>query len=233
MFIDIQLGHFGPLDIAALAFLLVGWSVMGFVIERPGAARPSVTVLMNGYRREWLRHFVTREPRIFDATIIGNLRQGTTFLASACMITIGGGLALVGNTERLTGLAEDLVQTSAPAIVWEVKILLVLLFLANAFLKFLWAHRLFGYCSILMAAVPNETDDPTAYHRSAQAAEINISAAKSYNRGLRSIYFALGAIAWLAGPLPLMLATLSTLYVLWRREFGSVSRRVLSESTPK
>jgi uncharacterized membrane protein len=36
---------------------------------------------------------------------------------------------------------------------------LVVAFLANALLKFIWAHRLFGYCSILMAAVPN---DPSA-----------------------------------------------------------------------
>jgi uncharacterized membrane protein len=149
------------------------------------------------------------------------------------MIAIGGGVALIGNTERLLGLAEDLTLASAPAAVLEAKIIVILLFLTNAFLKFLWSHRLFGYCAIVMAAVPNETDDPSAFHRAGQAAQINISAARSFNRGLRAVYFALAALAWILGPLALTMATAVTLAVLWRREFASVSRRVLMDGTPK
>ena len=75
----------------------------------------------------------------------------------------------------------------------------MLLFLADALLKFIWSNRLFGYCAVLMAAVPNDADDPRAFHRAAQAAEVNITAARSFNRGLRSVYFALAALAWLLG----------------------------------
>jgi uncharacterized membrane protein len=103
----------------------------------------------------------------------------------------------------------------------------VILLLANALLKFVWAHRLFGYCSILMAAVPNDPADPLAFHRAGQAAEINITAAKSFNRGLRSIYFSLAALGWLLGPWGLILGTILSAAVLLRREFGSHSRTVL------
>ncbi|MEZ5779003.1 MAG: DUF599 domain-containing protein [Paracoccaceae bacterium] len=229
----IQIGHFGTPDLAALALLVASWLLFGWAVEHPPAGRQSVAVLMTGYRREWMRQFVTREPRIFDAAIMDNLRQGTSFLASATMIAIGGGVALIGNTERLLGLAEDLTLASAPAAVWETKIIVVLLFLTNAFLKFVWAHRLFGYCAILMASVPNDPQDPLAFPRANQAAEVNISAAKSFNRGLRAVYFALGALAWILGPMALLLATVTTVLVLWRREFASASRRVLMESTPK
>ncbi|MBC7142172.1 MAG: DUF599 domain-containing protein [Rhodobacteraceae bacterium] len=229
----IATGHFSTADVAALALLVLGWLTFGLVVEHPPKGRSSVAELMTGYRREWMRQFVTREPRIFDAAIMDNLRQGTSFLASATMIAIGGGVALIGNTERLLGLAEDLTLASAPAAVWEAKIIVVLLFLTNAFLKFVWAHRLFGYCAIVMASVPNDPGDPLAYDRADQAAEINISAAKSFNRGLRSVYFALGALAWILGPIALALATVATLAVLWRREFASHSRVVLMQSTPK
>jgi uncharacterized membrane protein len=94
-------------------------------------------------------------------------------------------------------------------------------------LKFIWSHRLFGYCAIMMAAVPNDPADPLAYHRAAQAAEINISAARNFNRGLRSVYFALAALAWLFGAVPLLVATALCLAVLIRREFASGSRAVL------
>ncbi|MCV2865992.1 DUF599 domain-containing protein [Albidovulum sediminicola] len=226
------LTHFGAIDLSAVGLILVTWLAIGWRIENPAPGSPSVAVLMVGFRREWMRQFVARDARMFDAAIMANLRQGTSFFASACMIAIGGGLALIGNTERLLGLAQDLTLSTAPAIVWEVKILLVLLFLTNSFLKFVWAHRLFGYCAIIMAAVPNDAGHTDAALRVEQAAEINISAAKNFNRGMRSIYFALGALGWLVGAWALLLTTLATGAVLWRREFASQSRQTLMRGTP-
>ena len=213
-------------DGIALAVLLLTWLGTGWLVENPPKSLPSVTVLMAAYRRDWLRQFVTRSPRIFDANIIDSLRQSTAFFASASMIAIGGGVALIGNVTTLEGLAQDL-TLEADGVRVELKIILVLLFLANALLKFVWAHRLFGYCAILMAAVPNDASDPLAYPRAAQAAEINITAAKSFNRGLQSIYFALAAITWLLGPWALLAATAVTCVVLLRREFASLSRVVM------
>ena len=77
------------------------------------------------------------------------------------------------------------------------------------------------------AGVPNDVTDPTALPRAAKAAEININAARSYNRGLRAVYFAIAALAWLLGPIALIVATVITFVVLWRREFRSNSRSVL------
>lgn len=222
-----QFSHFRLLDGIAAALLVLAWLVIGRLTEHPPADAPSVSKLMIRYRRQWMEQFVTRQPRIFDATIVDSLRQGTAFFASATMIAIGGGLALIGNTDRLLGLAQDLALDAPPTVVWEMKILAALLFVTNAFLNFVWSHRLFGYCSIVMASVPNDARDPDALPRAMQAAEINISAAKNFNRGLRSVYFAIGTMAWLLGPVPLVLATAITFYVIWQREFASHSRRVL------
>lgn len=219
----------GPLDatnLAALLLLVVAWAGIGWLIEHPPRARPSVTILMERYRHDWMAQMVTRQPRIFDASIIESLRQGTAFFASTCMIAIGGGVAVIGNSDRVRGLTDDLTLI-AGAVPIEVKIIVVLLLLANALLKFVWANRLFGYCSILMAAVPNDPMDPQAYPRAAQAAEINITAARSFNRGLRAIYFALAALAWILGPWALMLGTALAALVMLRREFASVSRAVM------
>lgn len=225
-----RLQLFQPGDAVAVVLLLLAWSGIGFIIERDGARHPSVSVLMQAYRRDWMVQFISRQPRIFDATILGNLRQGTTFFASASMIAIGGGLALIGNTERLLGVAEDLSLETAPAVVWEVKIIVVLILMGNGFLKFVWSHRLFGYCAVVMASVPNDIDDPRTAGRAAQAAEINITAARSFNSGLRSVYFALAGLAWLLGAMPLIVTTAITLLLLWRREFASHSRQVLLQN---
>ncbi|WP_264211383.1 DUF599 domain-containing protein [Leisingera thetidis] len=228
-----RLAQFSLLDLAALSLLVASWLWISWRIENPPAGRPSVSWLMADFRRDWMKRMVERDPRIFDAQLVGNLRQGTAFFASASMIAIGGGLALIGNTEQLAGIAQDLIQNSVPAFVWEVKILVVLLFLSNAFLKYVWAHRLFGYCSVLMAAVPNDRGDALAYPRAAQAAEISITAARSFNRGMRATYFALAAVAWLAGAVPLAGAALVTFAVLYRREFASHSRTILLRIPPE
>ncbi|MEO8531435.1 MAG: DUF599 domain-containing protein [Deltaproteobacteria bacterium] len=221
-----RLSLFSLPDFIGFALIIFAWFAVGLLIEHPPKSRPSVAVLMTTYRHDWMRQFVTRSPRIFDANIIDSLRQGTAFFASASMIAIGGGVALIGNSDRLIGVARDL-TLPVPALLVEVKLLLVLGFVANALLKFIWAHRLFGYCAILMAAVPNDVKDPIAYHRAEQAAEINITAARSFNRGLRAIYFALGALGWMLGPWALIGATLATTAVLLRREFSSHSREVM------
>ena len=95
-------------DLAALGFLILAWLIAGWVSEHPPAATPSVSTLMEEYRRDWMKTFVTREPRIFDATLIDSLRQGTAFFASACMIAIGGGIAVIGNAAAVQRLTDEL-----------------------------------------------------------------------------------------------------------------------------
>ncbi len=231
MDLPFSLGPLDTLNLLALAILVAAWAGTGWIIEHPPARRLSVSVLMAQYRRDWMAQMVTRQPRIFDATIIESLRQGTAFFASTCMIAIGGGVAVIGNSDRVRGLTDDLPLIAGEVPV-EVKIIVVLLLLANALLKFVWSNRLFGYCSILMAAVPNDTMDPAAYPRAAQAAEINITAARSFNRGLRAIYFALAALAWILGPWALMAGTGAAVLVMLRREFASISRRVIQSDMP-
>jgi uncharacterized membrane protein len=221
--------YLSPLDAAALAVLLLLWVGIGWWIEHPSAKMPSTSYIMANYRRAWMTQMIARDVRIFDAQTIGTLRQGTSFFASTCVIAIGGTLALIGNAEQVAGVAADLTDTREPAIVWELKLLVIVVFLTSAFLKFMWSNRLFGYCSVVVGAAPNDPEDPKGPQYAHKAAELNIAAARSFNRGLRAIYFGLAAVAWLAGPAILIAAAIVTTGVIWRREFASQSRRVLLE----
>lgn len=225
-----RLALFSLLDFAAVALVFGLWLYLGWRVEHSSSAKPSVSAIMAGYRREWMRQMITREPRIFDAQTVGTLRQGTSFFASTCVIAIGGTLALLGNADRVAGVAAELTMDRAPIIVWEVKLLLIVFFLTNAFLKFAWSNRLFGYCSVLMGAVPNDPAHPDAIPLASKAAELNITSARSFNRGLRSVYFAMASIAWLAGAWALIGTALLTMLVIWRREFASDSRNILLDT---
>lgn len=214
------------LEYLALGLFLAVWLGLGYWIEHPGTRYLSVSVLMSERRRDWMKVFVTREPRIFDSQILESLRQGTAFFASTCIFAIGGVLALIGNPTSLQGFAMQVGDTT-PIVIWQLKLVVVGMFLTNAFLKFVWANRVFGYCAVMMASVPNDPGDPTAFPRAAQAAELNIRAAMNFNRGLRAVYFALGAVAWLMGPIALMIATVIVGWTVWSREFASIPREIL------
>jgi uncharacterized membrane protein len=221
-----QLHFFSVFDGIAVCTLVIAWGFLGHIIEKPPASRLSTSVIMSQYRQEWMVQMITREPRIFDASILDTLRQSTAFFASACMIAIGGGLAAIANAEQLRGVAQDL-AIDAPEFIWEVKLLLALFFITGAFLKFIWANRLFGYCGVVMASVPNKVDDPHTLPRAKKAGVLNITAARAFNRGLRGIYFALASLGWLLGPFALLTTTLLTVIILLRREFTSASREAL------
>jgi len=222
-----------PIDLMALGLLFGAWIFMGWRIENPPASKMSVSKLMGQFRRDWMVQMITRTPRIFDAQMIGHLRQGAAFFASATMLAIGGGLALVGNTEPLRNVAATLTIGDSPVLLWEVKLILVVLLISSAFLKYVWSHRLFGYTAVLMSAVPNDPADPECMHRTDQAADLLILASRAFTRGMRTTYFALAACAWLMGPYALMAATVATTAMLWRREFSSNARdALLKKPTP-
>lgn len=221
------------LDALAVAVLVAVWFGLGWRIEHPATKRPSVTLLMSQYRREWMQVMVARPTRMFDSLIMGNLRQASSFFASTCVLGVGGVMAMIGNVEPLRGVANEITHDAGPAEVLQIKLALVLLPLSNAFLKFVWSNRLFGYCSVMLGAVPNDPDHPRARPMAEMAAELNVRAAISFNRGLRAMYVSLAGVAWLAGPLPLLAAALVTAWVIWSREFISLPRAMMMNDKPE
>ncbi len=232
MDMTLRLSALSPLDFAAAGLLLAVWLVLGWVIDHPHKKHPSVTILMAERRRAWMREMAKRDVRIFDSQILASLRQGTSFFASTNILAIGGVLALMGNTDPLTGIATEVTQVATPAVIWQLKLGFVVFFLVNAFLKFVWANRVFGYCAVLMAAVPNDPSDPDALPQAMQAGELNVRAAINFNRGLRAMYFALGALLWLVGPIALVVGTGIVGWVVWSREFASLPRTILLKGAP-
>lgn len=220
-------------DMVAVLALLLAWQACGWLIENPPRRHPSVTVLMRGYRREWIAQVTSRDPRVFDAITMGSLRESTAFFASTTMIAIGGGVALIGNVGWLRELAGQFDVSRSALEAWNIKLLLVVALVARAFLSFVWSNRLHGYCSIMIAAIPNDTTDPRCAARVRQAGDLNVAAARHFGAGLRTVYFALGALGWLIGAWWLLLTIAVTIWWVMMREFASHSRRVMAEDGPE
>jgi len=224
------LAEFATVDFVAVAFLVLSLFGTSYIVENPPKSYPSTHILMGRYRLDWMREMASRDVRIFDAQLLATLRQGTTFFASTSLIAIGGAAAILGQIERVETVASGLdASLSAPTAVWEVKILLVMLLMGFAFLKFVWSIRLYGYCGLMMAALPDESQRSTALIKAERAGRLNILADRAFTRALRSTYFSLAALAWLLGPWPLLIAVGFTVSVIWRREFASKTRALVLE----
>ncbi|MEM5582518.1 DUF599 family protein [Roseibium sp. AS2] len=224
------------LDLAAAAWFLVAWFGFNFVVDVSPLRKKTLSFAMDNYRRGWMSSMCVREVRIMDTAIMSGLQQGTAFFASASLLAIGGGFALLDATERILQVAGDLsIPVADNRALWEIKVLGLMLVFAYGFFKFGWAYRLFNYASIIMGAVPEKgwASDDQIRKMAAQAGELNVLAGRHFNRGQRALFFSIGFLGWFAGPYVFSAATLSVLVVLLRRQFASKARSaVLSGQYP-
>ncbi len=218
-----------PLDWLALAVFIVCWAIYSTLVDRhPALRRRSVIAAMDEHRRRWMRTMVTRDNRIMDTNIVGNLMNSTSFLANTAIFILGGLVAMLGSPELGARVFGALPFATAPdPAAWEMKIALLLLIFVRAFFELTWALRQFNYCSIVMGGISQDPQDPEGLHHAEIAAKVANRAAGHFNSGLRAYYFGLAALAWILHPLALILASLLVMRELYRREFRSVIRVAL------
>ena len=219
---------FAPMDWLAVLWFGVAWLGFAQLIDR-GRLGASLSQAMDQHRRQWMRTLIARDLRIIDTSIMAGLQNGTAFFASTSLLALGGTLTLLSQTERMIAVLTDLAITPVPSAAQvEWKVVGLTLIYAYAFFKFGWAYRLFNYASILIGAVPlaAERETPAAVIAADRAADMQISAARHFNRGLRAFFFSLGFLGWFLGPPAFLVTTTLVLIILLRRQFGSEPQQI-------
>ena len=218
-------------DILAVSFFVLEWSVYAFTLERTPYGRDSLSARMHAYRERWIRRALDREARMVDMQIMISLQTGTAFFASTSLLAIGGGLALLRSTnDALAVLSKLPIDISPTPALWEMKCLGLILIFVYTFFKFAWAYRLFNYVCILFGAMPPSSE---RYSAEAEAHVIRTagmfeSGGRHFNRGQRAFFFALGYLGWFVSPWVLFVTTALVVVVIWRRQFVSNAWRAMS-----
>src|ERR1700727_2873865 len=152
-------------DILAVGFFVLEWTVYAYTLERSPYGRDSLSARMHIYREVWIRRMLDRETRMVDMQIMGSLQNGTAFFASTSLIAVGGALALLRSTNEALGVLKALpIDISPPPALWEIKCVGLVLIFIYTFFKFAWAYRLFNYVAILLGSMPpaSQRDTPQA-----------------------------------------------------------------------
>ena len=219
------------IDYAAFAWFIL--LVTGFQVlsARPAIVARSIAGGMQKHRVEWMRTMAERENRGSDAILLSTLGQGNAFFASTSAIAIGGLAAIVGSADKADAvLAHVPFVAKTSALLWQLKVVLLIGIFVYAFFKFAWAFRLTHYTAIMVGAMPNPgMGTPADVDRQVQAtARINGLAADHSNSGLRSFYYAAAALTWFFNPFVFIAATTWVGLILIRRDFFSRSRRLIA-----
>lgn len=217
------------LDIAAVAGLIAGWTGYTLYAER-GAAAGNLIGVMHQRRIDWMMRMLERENRMVDLQIVNSALNNATFFASTSILILAGLFAVIAAPEDVIDAVSDLpFAAKATPVVWELKVVLMMLIFVHAFFKFAWAMRQFNYCSLLIGGAP-VSPDLADRHRdyAVAAARVASLAAKHFNHGVRAYYFGMAALSWFVHPALLFPAVLLVVAVLYRREFRSRTLRAIA-----
>ncbi len=229
------MASFSQLDLIAILVFLGAWILFSWITDYSPIRKRNLSYLMAQERQRWMMVMLSRQLRIVDVSIINGLQQGAAFYASFCILAIGGCFALLGATDNVLQVFNDLpISIETSRTLWEFKILGFTIIYAYAFFKFGWSYRLFMYCSILVGGVEPIEDIESDEQRNIgkkqarKAANINTVAARHFNAGQRSVFFSMGYLGWFVSPQLLIAGSVLTLLVLLRRQFYSLSRDIVA-----
>jgi uncharacterized membrane protein len=212
----------GLADILAPAWFALCWLGYGWYADSRLGMRSLLTT-MHAYRQVWMQNMLRRDNRMVDVQIIGNLMRSASFFASTSLFVIGGLLAVLGARADAMAVVQELpFAVRTPPLLWDLKVLLLIVVFVYAFFKFTWAYRHYNYCLILLGSLPLPPEVTDGCRDVAErTARIATSTARHFNRGIRGYYFGLAALGWFIHPLLLVLLTTWVVAVLYRREFRS------------
>lgn len=224
---------FKSMDFIAICCFAAAWLVYALIVEYTPSGKAGLNARMNTYREIWIRRMLERDMRMMDMQIMSSLQNGTAFFASTTLLALGGTLTLLRLPEDLMSVVSTLpLGVRVERDLWEIKTIGLALILIYAFFKFAWSYRLFNYVAILYGAMPpvTEKDRPETEVHVLRTTRMFESAGLQFNRGQRAFFFALGYLGWFIGPVALMLSTIATVVVMWRRQFASDSYRAMLKS---
>jgi uncharacterized membrane protein len=220
-----------PLDLIALVWF--GLCTVGYnlVTSTRGIWRASLVGAIQSHRMAWMTHMAHRPDRVIDVLLISSLASGNSFFASTSIVILGALSALLGAGERAQAILERLpFSAHALPIVWDMKVLVLMIVFIYAFFKFAWAFRLAHYSMIMMGATPPATSGPEDVREALaeRAGRVAGLAAEHGNLGLRSYYFAMAGLGWFIHPALFIISTTLVVLIVTRREFFSRTLSIVS-----
>jgi uncharacterized membrane protein len=222
-------------DWIALGFFLLVWVSYTLFAKHSSDGNHSILAMTNRYRHQWMLQTTARDPRMLDGIITQTLSATPAFFCSTTILILGGLFALLGTTDKAAELVREIpFAEQTPILVFEFKILVLVVIFVYSFFRFSWSMRQYTFVALLIGGMPPAEDfasgEASTRHRYAdRAAAMTGLAAETFNGGLRAYYFSFAALGWFFSPTLFALATVLVAGILYSREFKSEVLALLEE----
>jgi uncharacterized membrane protein len=172
-----------------------------------------------------------REMKVHDTQILGHIMSTAAFFASTSVIVMGALLGALINLDRSKlPPGATILDYTAPRNPLELKLVLIMAVAVYAFLSFTWCIRQANYAAVMVGAAPGPPLDSDIRNRlSIHMGDIITQVASAYDNGLRSYYFAIGAVLWIVHPSLFIAATGCIVLLLLRRQSTSRTASALRD----
>jgi uncharacterized membrane protein len=227
---------FTPIDLAAFVYFFVAIVLYRYLCGPDALGKRSMPGAIQAQRVRWMANMAMRgEHRTMDVILLNNLAQGNAFFASTTALVVGGMAAVMGSGDKAQAALERLPYAAqASPILWELKLVTIIMIFVFAFFKFAWAFRLGHYTAIMIGAAPLlKTEDDAAKaacaDHAARTARLAGLSAEHANSGLRAFYYAIAVLAWFYHPIAFIVATTWVVAILARRDYFSRSLAVIRD----
>jgi uncharacterized membrane protein len=215
------------IELAAPLVFLACWVGYWLFADILRLGQRSLMQRMAEYRHAWMFHMLVRDNRMVDVQVVQTLVQNVSFFASSTILIVGGFVAVLGASEQARAIAAEIpfAERSSP-LVWDLKILLMVVIFVYAFFKFTWSLRQFNYVAILIGAAPYG-HSPENNRMASQIATVAGRASDHFNRAMRAYYFGLAALSWFIQSWLFIVCSVLVIGILYRREYRSAVLAVL------
>jgi len=216
------------IDLAVLGFFLFCWLFYEPLLKQLGKEKNVINTDMTVIRRRWMAEMAVREIALLDGQLLGHAINSASFFASSNLILIAAAAGvLFGGDSTLKSIEDIAVLAPASALVFQIKLGVVLIALARGLLDFIWAIRQMNYCLAAIGATPMWAPRAVLEEYAEAAGAMLNPALSAFNAGVRGYYFALAAAAWLLGPIAFAVATGGAMMLLlWRQRRSPASAAV-------
>jgi uncharacterized membrane protein len=213
-------------DALALIWFIVAWIGYAVFAKRRAESAGSLLATTNRYRRLWMLQTTRRDNRVVDGVVVQNLSTSPSFFASTTILIIGGLLAVLGTSEQAIQLVREIPYAAkTTTIVFDIKLLLMIVIFVYAFFRFTWSMRQYTFGALLIASAPDdkvfEAGIASREEFADRAARVVGLAAETFNDGLRAYYMSFSAVLWFFSPLAFAIGVAVIVFLLYRREFHS------------
>lgn len=220
---------FGLMHGLAALFLLGCWFLYSTVLAMFG--RGSLNAQLAVVRRYWLSAATRRAAKPFDAILLGQIINSTSFFGSATLIVLAAILTSFTRVKEIHGTISELhFVTPVSLSMFALELAFLAFVVALCFFSFTYALRKLVYVLALLGALPDKSEDCPTHDALVEATTTVMSEAiKTFNFGIRGYYYAVAALCLLVSPMASMVATAVVTVTLFYRQLMTPTARAIQD----